>query len=105
MPVKSEILQFVEKQFESSKEPVSGIHIKMADGTMCNVILIEENNVVRVYMNHQDMGRFEKYDGQGYQYAFYQANRVGMKKNGYTINERMMMSICENHNLIRLFKA
>lgn len=105
MPINSEILQFVEKQFESSKEPVSGIHIKMDDGTMCNVKLVENNNAVHVYMNNENMGRFEKYDGQGYQYAFYQTNRIGMKKNGYTINERMMMSICETHELIRLFKA
>lgn len=105
MTTKSEILQFVEKLFESSKEPVSGIHIKMADGTMCNVTLVENNNAVHVIMNNQDMGRFEKYDGQGYQYAFYQKRRVGMKKEGYTINEQMMMSTCEYHNLIRLFKA
>lgn len=105
MPTKSEILQFVEELFESSKEPVSGIHIKMADDTMCNVKLAEDNNAIHVYMNNQNMGRFEKYDGQGYQYAFYQNNRIGIKKNGYTINELMMMSICENHKLIRLFKA
>lgn len=105
MAAKSEILQFVEKLFESSKESVSGIHIKMDDGTMCNVILKEDNNRVHVYMNNQDMGRFEKYDGQGYQYAFYQKNRIGMKKNGYTINERMMMSICKTHDFIHLVKA
>lgn len=72
---------------------------------MCNVELVENNNAVHVYMNNENMGRFEKYDGQGYQYAFYQTNRIGMKKDGYTINERMMMSICEAHELIRLFKA
>ncbi len=105
MAAKSKILQFVEELFESLKEPVSGIHIKMADGTMCNVILKEDNNGVHVFMNNQDMGRFEKYDGQGYQYAFYQKNRIGMKKNGYTINECMMMSICESHDFIRLVKA
>ena len=48
---KSAIYQFVEALFTSSKEPVSGIHIRMADDSIINVSLFENNNTVEVIMD------------------------------------------------------
>lgn len=102
---KSAIYQFVEALFTPSKEPVSGIHIRMDDGSIINVSLFENNNTVEVSMNGTIMGHFEPMTERGYKYCFYQKNRKGIKK-GYTIAEALMIAICEsNSDDILLYKA
>lgn len=105
MTAGSEILTFVSGLFDAVKDhDVSGIHIPMEDGTSCHVVLFPINGIVQVVIDGQDMGHFEPWDRQDYQYAFYQKRRLGMR-DGYTMAEVLLMSICENHPLIRLIKA
>lgn len=102
---KSAIYQFVESLFTPSKEPVSGIHIRMGDGSIINVSLFENKNTVEVTMNGNVVGVFEPMTERGYEYCFHQKYRTGIRK-GYTPAEALMANICEQHSdKILLHKA
>lgn len=102
---KSELLQFVESLFETSKEPVPGIHIKMGDGSMCNVSIEEEiNGNVTIKMNNVKMGHFEKMTQRGYKCRFMQQYRPKIRL-GLTNDELFMMNICKGNPYILFNKA
>lgn len=102
---RSAIARFVYDLFKAVCDPKApGLSIRMEDDSLCRIELFEINGTVQVRMDGQDMGRFEPWNRQGYDYAFYQKLRRGMSQ-GYNPKEVMLMSMCENHPLIRLFKA
>ena len=70
----STLIEIVESMFDEIKEPVSGIHIRMADGTICNILIYEGHNhdTVFIEIDGYKAGRFEKPENEhaGYQIDF-----------------------------------
>lgn len=105
MPQESAIMKFVAVLFEKIKDPTApDTRIRREDNTLCRITFVEINGLVQLFMDGQDMGHFEPWDRQGYTYAFFQKLRRGMHA-GYTPDEAMLMSLCEHHPEIRLFRA
>ena len=95
---KSELYQFVEELVSKGKEPVEGIHIKMANGMpMMNISLSENDNKVKITINNNEVGYFEPTSVVGYKCEFHQRYRRGMKANP-NCEEWFIISICENHS-------
>lgn len=100
----SEFYYAVEHCFDSVKENVSGIHIRMADNSMTDAELVEgEHKKVTVFMNGVEMGTFEPYDAQGY-FALFNQKRRPELRTGSTMQDTMLKAICENNN-VRYNKA
>ena len=94
---KSELLNFVEAIFENIKEKnISGVHIKMNDGNIVKIEMYEFGGEVTVFMDNVEMGNFKESESRCYKYNFYQKYRVGIRE-GLTVNEVMMKSICYNN--------
>lgn len=95
---KSNILLFVESLFESSRIPdLTGIHIKMSDNSILNIILEERSGKVYVKINNVLMGFLESLPDKprGYEYRFHQQYRVGIR-NGLNSHEDFIKAVCDN---------
>lgn len=99
-----ELYNFVNSLFANIKvKGVSGTYISMPDG-MVKVDIMPIDNKVHIRMNNEDMGCFEKVSYRGYEYAFHQRHRVGIRR-GLTANEELMKNICEIHDIIDFHSA
>lgn len=95
-------LDFVNSLFNSARDPKrAGLFIMRDDGHNTHIEINPFENRIEIKMDGLLMGRFEEYNGQGYNCAFFQQNRVGIKK-GLTKNELLMKSFC-NHPLVLFY--